>query len=29
MSGNIGPGASYDLKGIDGARVLYPVGDLA
>ena len=24
-----GPGASYDLKGIEGARVLYPVGDFA
>jgi class 3 adenylate cyclase len=24
-----GPGASYELKGIEGARVLYPVGDFA
>lgn len=24
-----GPGASYDLKGIEGARILYPVVDLA
>ena len=24
-----GPGTSYDLKGIEGARVLYPVQEIA